>query len=95
MSSERLLWRVHGSQRRPPALGGLRAYSSRLGEDRSPGNSRHSIASANELSPKRAFIGVLADRCERPMSAVGRTVGTGESDVLNHAAIDGALEDGT
>jgi hypothetical protein len=42
MSSESLLWRVHGSQRRPPAPGGERAYRCRLGKDRSPRPSRRS-----------------------------------------------------
>ena len=35
------------------ALGGERAYKSRLGKDRSAGESRHSVATANYASPPK------------------------------------------
>ena len=38
------------------ALGGERAYKSRLGKDRSPGISSHSIASTEYASPPEAAL---------------------------------------
>src|SRR5271165_2984930 len=47
MSSERLLWRVRGSQRQPPAMGGIRAFAD------TPSNEVAPIPDPPNLYPRR------------------------------------------